>query len=283
MRITLFLFSLLFSVTAAADTRQIWDSPAASVSQTFGITDVTLTYHRPQVKGREIWGKLVPFNEVWRAGANEATTIAFTSAVKLGGKEIPAGSYALFVQPAKDKWTIIVNKDAKQWGAFTYKADQDVARFDVIPAAAPMTEWLTFSIDPTSQSQATISMKWEKLEAKIPLEVDVDAVYQAYLKTELQAADAATDPKAKFGTYLAAARYWVTKGEHLDDAKSLLEKAEKLQASFWIDEYRARMLQKQGKKADALASLEKAKKSATGKMPPAYLNGLDALKKEWSK
>ena len=106
-------------------------SPKATVSQTVGLTDVTITYCRPSVRGRTIWGGLVPYDEVWRTGANEATTITFTDDVTIDGNKLPAGTYGLFTVPGKDEWTVVFNKGAKQWGAYEYKQDQDALRIKV--------------------------------------------------------------------------------------------------------------------------------------------------------
>lgn len=284
MKALLALFALVsLAQPALADTRQIWDSPAASVSQTLGITDIDVKYHRPGVKGREIWGKLVPYDQVWRAGANEATTISFSTAVKVAGKSVPAGVYALFVLPAKDKWTFILSKQAQQWGAFTYQPAQDQARFEVTPATAPLREWLAFELEPQGKNTVMAALQWEKLKASFPIEVDVDGTYQAYLAGEITKADASSDGKERFGTYLAAAKYWVLRGEKLDEAAKLLDKAEKIKPHFWVDEYRARLLAKQNKVTAALPYLEKAKSGALAAgLTKEYGAMLDGLRAQWT-
>ena len=285
MRIQLLtLFTLVTTPQLArAQTRQIWDSPAASVAQTVGITDIEVKYHRPGVKGREIWGKLVPYGEEWRAGANEATTISFSTPVKVAGKPVPAGNYALFVVPTKDKWTFILSKDAEQWGAYFHKADHDLMRFDVTPSSTAPREWLAYELDLSGRSTVVASLAWEKLKASFPIEVDVDGLYQAYLSGEVTKADASSDAKAKSTTYLTGARYWITRGEKLDEAAKLLDKCDKLSPSAWGYEWRARLLAKQNKLGEALPLLDKAKAAAKGKFPEAYLTGIDALRAEWSK
>jgi hypothetical protein len=269
---------------AHADVKMMWESPAASVSQTVGITDVTIKYHRPGVKGREIWGKLVPFGQVWRAGANEATTISFSTPVKIAGKDVPAGTYALFVLLAsKEKWTFILAKNPEQWGAFSYKPDQDVLRLDATPAAAATPrEWLAYELDPTGKNTLTVSLVWEKVRASFPIEIDVDKLYQAHLAEELPKAEASNDVKQKSQAYLVAARYWVTRGEKLDEAAKLLDKSEKAAPSFWVNDVRARLYAKQGKTKEALAQLDKAKAGASGKMPKEYIDMLDGLRAEWT-
>jgi hypothetical protein len=124
-----------------------------------GGADVKITYGRPKVKGREVWGKLVPYDAVWRAGADEATTITFSAPVKVEGKDVPAGTYGLFYLPKKDGWTVILNKVPKQWGAFRYAEKDDLVRVDVKPMMdQAMTEELTYEI-----AGDKVIMKWEKV------------------------------------------------------------------------------------------------------------------------
>lgn len=146
-------------------------SPKAAVIQTVGFTDVRIDYSRPGVKGREIWGGLVPHDKVWRAGANEATTISFSTDVKVNGKTLKAGKYGFFTIPTKDKWTIIFNKIADQWGAFEYNEAEDVLRIDVTPEKGNMQEWLAYTVTKTSDHTAVVRLEWEKL--KIPFTVEV--------------------------------------------------------------------------------------------------------------
>ena len=149
-------------------------SPKAKVEQTVGFTKVTIEYSRPGVKGREIWGGLVPYNVVWRAGANEATKITFSDEVIINGKSLKAGSYSFFTIPTKDKWTIIFNRVADQWGAFEYNEEEDILRLQVKPETNSdcWQEWLAYTITKTSDKSAIVRLEWEKL--KIPFTVEVE-------------------------------------------------------------------------------------------------------------
>lgn len=138
-------------------------SPNASVSQTIGVTEVTISYGRPGVRGRKIWGGLVPYGQVWRTGANEATTISFTRDVLIEGQKLPAGTYALFTIPNENEWTIIFNKNPKQWGAFDHDPQQDVLRVKVKPQAADHEEWMNVSFRDLSRDSATLVLRWEKI------------------------------------------------------------------------------------------------------------------------
>ena len=164
----------VFIIPAAAQTPMPapQPSPKATVSQTIGITDVSIVYHRPAVKNRKIWGDLVPLNEVWRAGANENTTITFSDPVKVEGKELSAGTYGLHMIPAENVWTIIFNKNYSSWGSFFYKEGEDVLRVTVQPQAAENQEQLSYSFDNVSDNSGLIVLRWEKL--KIPIRVEVD-------------------------------------------------------------------------------------------------------------
>lgn len=148
-------------------------SPKASVGQTVGFTDVTISYSRPGVKGRKIWGDLVPYDKVWRAGANEATKFTFSTDVIIEGKKLPAGSYSFFTIPGKDSWTIIFNKVADQWGAFEYNEAEDALRLTVKPEKSDFNEWLKYEITKTNDAGATVSLEWENMKASFKVEVKI--------------------------------------------------------------------------------------------------------------
>lgn len=146
-------------------------SPKAVVIQTVGFTEVRIDYSRPGVKKREIWGKLVPYDAVWRAGANEATKITFSTDVIVEGKKLKKGSYSFFAIPGKNDWTIIFNKVADQWGAFEYNESEDALRVKVKTENAIWQEWLSYTINKASDTSAIIRLEWEKI--KVPFKVEV--------------------------------------------------------------------------------------------------------------
>jgi len=153
-------------------------SPKASISQTVGVTDVVISYSSPGVKGRKIWGGLVPYDKVWRAGANEATKITFSTDVWIEGKKLPAGSYGFFVIPKEKEWTIIFNKVADQWGAFEYNESQDALRVNVTAQPGNFHEWLnyTFSdmnVNAHGKNSAVINLNWEKVKLPFKIETEV--------------------------------------------------------------------------------------------------------------
>ena len=260
----------------AADPPRIpWVSPAATVAQTIGITDVEVSYHRPAVKGRAVWGGLVPWGEVWRLGANEATTISFSTPVKVEGHDVPAGTYALFAIPGQETWTLVLNQQAKQWGAYFYKQDQDVLRFDVKPVAGSPTEWMAFSITPVSADAAVVEMAWEGLRVPFRVTAETDKLVWAGIDAAL-----AADPDAD--TYLVAINYALQTETRLDEAMTWTDRSLALQEGFWAHERKAKLLQRQGKTAEAVKHLDRAQELAKGKAPQAYIDGLEKLEAEWT-
>jgi len=152
--ITLMLATL--AVPAFAQLKTPRPSLHSALTQTVGLTDVTITYSRPGVKGRKIWGGLVPYGQVWRTGANEATTISFSDDVTINGKDLPKGSYSLHTIPGADEWTLIFNKVADQWGSYSYDEKQDALRVTAKPRPSlEKHEWLTFDAPELSADQAT--------------------------------------------------------------------------------------------------------------------------------
>ncbi len=182
-KLSLFGALLLLTAPVLAQSQFGWvmplDSPAATVAQTIGVTDITVKYHRPLAKGRKVFGGLEPYGKVWRAGANDATTIAFSTDVKIEGQPLPAGTYALFMLPTETEWTIIFNKTAKQWGAFNYKEADDALRIKVTPTAGEHQEVLQYSF-PTASNEATqLVMHWDKLKVAFTISADLPALTKA--------------------------------------------------------------------------------------------------------
>lgn len=163
------------------------ESQRALVGQTLGVTDLTVRYHRPLVKGRKVWGGIVPYGEVWRAGANENTVFRVGSDVKVEGQPLAAGSYGLFMIPGPEEFTIIFSKNSTSWGHYYYTAKEDALRVKVKPRKAPYTHWLTYDFVERKPSEATVVLRWDELEVPIRVEVpDVDALYLAQIRDELR-------------------------------------------------------------------------------------------------
>ncbi len=161
-------------------------SQRAELSQRLGITDITIIYHRPLVKGRKIWGGLVPYGTVWRAGANENTTITFSDPVLIEGKSLDKGTYGLHMIPNADEWTIIFSKTSTSWGSFTYDQAEDALRVTVKPNPADMHNALTYEFDQLQPDSAVVELEWEKLAVPFKVSVDVQDAVQASLKKQLR-------------------------------------------------------------------------------------------------
>ena len=273
-------FALLLALGAAApapaEIKLPKPSPGASVETEVGTTAVTIDYHRPGVKGRKIWGELVPWGEVWRLGANEATTITFAGPIKVQGQEVPAGTYGLFAIPGTDKWTLILNRKAKQWGAYFYKAEEDFLRFDVQPQTGPFTEWMVFQITPAGNGKAVVEMAWENLRVPFTVETDADAMAWKSIDETLAGTPTWQD-------HLTAAQWALQKDQRLDEAMTWIDKAAAAEEGFWNHEVKAKLLQKAGKTEEALVHLDKAIEMAQGKAPNEFIAGLEKLKMEWRK
>lgn len=145
-------------------------SPRAAVTQAVGRGETRIAYGRPAVKERKVWGGLVPYGRVWRAGANEATTVTFSQEVKIEGQALAAGTYTFFVIPGETEWTAILNRAPRQWGAFDYNPALDALRFKVKPEEGPQAEYVTYSIEPEGKNGATVSLAWEKKRISFRLE-----------------------------------------------------------------------------------------------------------------
>jgi hypothetical protein len=234
-------------------------SPNASLSQTVGITEINLHYSRPGVKGRKIWGDVVPFGQVWRTGANENTTIQFTTPVKIDGHEVPAGLYGVQTIPTAQDWTFILTKDADRWGAFSYDQKNDALRVTVHPEAAPQQEWMSFTFSDLSDTAATLELRWEKV--RVPVRIEVDTA-----KAVVGAAKAAL----RWQTPLTAAGYCVQSGTCLDEASHWIDASIAMDTNFSNLRMKAMLQAKQNDFKGAVTTGEKA--LAAGKAsanPPA--------------
>jgi len=251
--VTLFFVATLATVGQAQNSAPKLEFPAASpectIKQRIGITDVEITYSRPSVKGRTIFGGLEPWGEVWRAGANSATKVTFSTPVKLNGKPVPAGTYGLFALLGKEEWTIILNKVPNQWGAYQYNAKDDVVRVPAkTTALADLVETFTIDFNDLRDESASLNLSWERTRVSVKLEVDV--VTELVPKIEaLMASDAPKKP------YFAAAMFYLDHNLDLKKAAGWMDVliAEQPDA-FYLNYRKAKILAKAGDKAGALAA-----------------------------
>jgi len=160
-------------------------SQHAVVTQRIGITDVMINYHRPLTNGRQIWGKIVPHGQVWRAGANENTTITFTDPVTIEGQPLEKGTYGLHMIPGESEWTVIFSKNSSSWGSFTYKQQEDALRVKVKPQSSDPHDALTYDFDDPKSDSAVITMRWEKVAVPFKVAVKVNDIVLSSLHQQL--------------------------------------------------------------------------------------------------
>lgn len=247
-------------------------SAEKGVYQKVGYTKVEARWNSPSVKGRKIWGELVPYNEIWRAGANSATTIEFSTAVTIDNKKIEAGKYALFVIPnLHHKWTLILNKDFEQWGSYNYDPTKDVVKMDVVPRKrTAIAEDLTMSIEQHSFIHGSVTLSWEFIDLILPFETDFVTVLKEEVKSKSESAAA----DAKWATYLQGADYLEELNIELALARTWLTQAEKMfkEVKTWDSRYvskeyveghiqwvNAKLLARAGEHVKAIDAAEKIK------------------------
>ncbi|MFL6245014.1 MAG: DUF2911 domain-containing protein [Thermoanaerobaculia bacterium] len=252
MRKTITLaLALITALSVSAQVRTPRPSPSATLMQTVGLTDVTIKYSRPGVKGRAIWGALVPYDKVWRTGANEATTISFSDDVTVEGKKLPKGTYSLHTIPGANQWTIIFNSVADQWGSYSYDAAKDVLRVNVTPQTGPHTEWLTFDVPEMTTDTAKIAIRWEKIVVPFTINTDSTARTMTQLRNAMQ-----PDWRA---AYAAANFAFENKGTATDqEISDWLDQSLRVNeniANLWL---KARFLERAGRKAEAIKAGEAA-------------------------
>jgi hypothetical protein len=276
--LTAVLCILCFAVAAAAQVTLPRPSQKASVMQRIGVTDVTITYSRPAVKGRQIWGDplpgqtadvkgeatlddqnkrpkeaaIVPWGHVWRTGANEATMFVVTDDVLINGQKLPAGSYSLHTIPTKDEWTIVFNGTANQWGSFDYDPAKDTLRVKAKPQWMNTSEeYLSYSFDPVTEDSAQVNIRWEKISVPFTVKVpDVNATTMSRLKTTVDGAK-----PDDWRTPLQAAGYALNNKSTADDEQGMawLEQSIKVKQTFQNLSAKSILLYKAGKKDEALA------------------------------
>lgn len=189
-RILAAVLSLLFAASLCQAQSAVLNIPRQSqhsvLTQRIGITDITINYHRPLVNGRKIWGDLVPYGQVWRAGANENTTIAFSDPVTIEGQPLDKGVYGLHMIPGENEWTVIFSRNSTSWGSFTYKQAEDALRVTVKPQTADMHNALTYDFDKLTPTSAVVELAWEKVAVPFKVDVDVNKIVEANLHQQLR-------------------------------------------------------------------------------------------------
>ena len=223
-----------------------WPSPHATVSQVVGLTTLAVDYHRPGVNGRVIWGGLVPYDTVWRAGANENTVLASTSPFTVGGVTLPAGRYGVFIIPGRESWTVALSRQANAWGAFSYTPTEDAVRLVVRPRANEYTERLAYTFDDPTDTGVTLTLRWEKLAVGVPIAINSDRVVLDSLASQLR-----NLPRFWAGAGEQAAAWALNNTDDVRMAGVWADTAVALRPNFASYNIKAAVLAKEGRLAEA--------------------------------
>lgn len=266
--------SLVLASTAGAQALELPGlSPAAEVTQTVGLTKITVAYSSPGLRGRQAFGTLVPYDQIWRAGANRATKITFDKEVTFGTAAVPAGSYSLFMIPTKANWTVILNKDTSGQGAFGHKKEEDVARVEVKPEAVPVRERLAYGFSNFTNDGGMLTLEWEKVRVSVPFKVATETQVAKNL-TDLQ--DGAWRP------FNQAARYQLEQKKDYD-AGLKFANLSIAQNEQWFNVWtKAQLLAAKGNVKEAYPLAQKAQ--TLGEKNPAgffYADEVKTALKEW--
>jgi DUF2911 family protein len=262
MRNTAFALALTLALPLGAQTPPSFKvprpSPKSILTETVGFTDVTITYSRPSARGRQIFGGLVPYGQVWRTGANEATTISFSDDVTINGQALPKGMYSLHTIPAKDQWTIIFNKVANQWGSFNYEQAQDALRVTAKPHGDEYNELMTFSIPKVTSDDATVEIKWTNVA--VPFTIGTGTTSKVLADARAAVAGAKPDD---WQTPLRAATFAIENRVDLEEANRWLDQSIKINENLRNLFEKARAQAAMGDRAGAIATARKAIAKAT--------------------
>ncbi len=262
--------ALVLCISVNAQIKMPPASPTYELKGTIGLSEVKVVYSRPSVKGRTVFGDLVPFNEVWRTGANQPTKITFSSAVKIAGKNVAAGEYALYTIPGETESTIIISKNTQLWGSMGYDSKDDLMRFKV-PTKHPSSLYETFTISFSDfkTNSAMLNMKWEHTKMAFTIESQVDDIVMADIKAQL-----IDGTPSNAGAYYQAAGYYYDTNR---DAKLALEWANKAiegsgdQKKYWEYYMKAKLLARLGMKKDAKAVAKESIQLAKAGGNPDYV------------
>lgn len=253
-------------------------SPNAKVSQTIGLTDFVLTYSRPGVKGRVIWGELVPYDKPWRTGANEATTFTTSDEVTIESQKLPAGTYSFFTIPTKDQWTVVFSKQKDLWGAFAYKPEEDALRVTVKPHVVEHQEWMRIGFENLAPNSGDLVVRWEKLAVPVKVQVNVMDKAMANIRTAL--AEAKPDD---WRTPYRGASFLLEADAHPELMMEWAKKSLTIEENYSNLSLMARIHAKSGKKKEAIGYAERAIKAGKASKETVDTSGTEKLLAEWKK
>jgi len=248
-------------------------SPDATVTQMVGVTKVSIDYGSPAVNKRVIWGELVPYNEVWRTGANELTTITFDDPVKINGTELPAGTFGIHSVPRKDEWDIIFSKDARVDGPSSFNAEKEILRVKAKPEEHHFMERMTFLFTDVTDNSAVVNLLWDKLKVSFTLETNTQDLTLTKARQQLS-----------WSPLFQAAQYCLTNNVNLDEGLKWIEASCLINEVYWNTRVKAQIQNKLGMKKEAVATMEKAI-DLGNKMqnPPFDFEVMKAMLSDWKK
>jgi len=279
IRLLVLLFPLL-SIAGLCNAQTVMldlprQSQHAVVMQRIGITDITVNYHRPLANGRQIWGKVVPYGEVWRAGANENTTVTFTDPVTIEGKPLDKGTYGLHMIPGENQWTVIFSKMSTAWGSFSYKQDEDALRVTVKPQTTDLHDALSYDFDDVKPDSAVVTLRWDKVAVPFKVEVKVNDIVEASIHRQTRGLN-----QYYWETWDDLAGYFLASKTNLDEA--LKDEDKSIQAEERYDNLlnKSNILQAMGRKDDATVFRNKALEKASAQQLYFYGRQLQGEKKQ---
>lgn len=271
--------ALLFGATALTSAQDLpAPSPLGKVEQIVGLTTVKVDYSRPSAKGRVVFGDVVPYNELWRTGANACTKISFDGPVVIEGTAVPAGKYALLTIPNEGTWSLMLNSDTTLRGTDGYDATKNVAQFKTKATTVDhFTETFTIGFDAVKDDRAQLQLCWEKTIVSIGLHADALDKAMANIKVAM----GGTDVKA--GTYHRSARFYHDRGVNPEQALAWAKQADQMEQRYWVKHTLALCYAAMGNKADAIATAKASLALAETEKDPAYVKLNQAKIDEWSK
>lgn len=270
-----FLVCLLLSATfTQAQINMPQPSPQATLSQQLGLGKVSIDYSRPSMRGRKIFGELLPYGELWRTGANAPTKFTFTEEVTIEGKKVPAGEYSLFTIPGQNEWTVILNKNPKA-GTGNYKEAEDAARFTVKPQqTAKPVETFTINLGNLTNNSAVVELMWENTLIPFKVETEVDSKVMAQIQERMSTPNS---------VYYQAALYYMESGKDLKQAMEWMNKATANDPKFWELHQKARLQAKMKDYKGAVVTAEKSREMAENAGNKDYVRMNEKLIAEWKK
>jgi putative hemolysin len=263
----------LLSLNAFSQFKTPRPSPDATVSQYVGITEITIDYSSPGVKGRTIWGELVPYGKIWRTGANEVTSITFSDPVKINGIDLEAGTYGIHTIPGENEWEFIFSKDTKVDDPMNYDKSKDALKLKIKPESAPFTERMIFTITDMTNNSAKVNLIWDKLKVSFDVEV---ATQELVLQSARESAD--------WGTLNNAANYCLQQNVNIDEGYKWIQASTLIEENYWNLRVLAQYLAKMDMKNEAISKMEKAIELGN-KMdnPPFDFDNMKKMLEDWKK